>query len=713
MTLDKVLEEILSTEESYTRGLSVIEDCYAPKMKVMVTPEQHRTLFDFLQAIRNCNQEFLKQIQGEAKMRDEPAYLILQRNIVRSFREFAPFFKMYSDYASNYEQSLELLRTLRARPDMQRFLSEQEEATREKLGRHQRLEDLLISPVQRVPRYKLLLDEALKRADKSCVEYGELEAALELIKSAAQHMNQETLKEQARSRVREIQEQCVPFPDQPLVTPGRRLVREGPLTKCTRHLKQEKVYFYLFTDPGLLLYVKDQLLVPNLISPLKDQRQIVIDRHFVLEELDASMYARGGVVPDWTRTAFVVKSPAKSSILIAPDADTMAAWMADIEQVAQAARKSITGNHANEAVIPAKPVWQPDSSSDACSVCNRKFTLVFRRHHCRVCGKLVCENDSKWVVLPKPNFELKHGSGRAVEERTCPTCKEQVQSMSPGSHATGKQHEAGDLMEDSSRSSSSDALIASSTLSTSNSSNSSFSTLADTPRKGSSTSPSAPSHTVVHCAPAQSRLTEMQARINIWLGGQGANGSGAANAIPSPATAASDTVERKERAAAVAAAAAAAAAAKAKAKEAATAATTAAAAAVCPQQCAHSHEGKEQQQQQPQQEAGKKKKKKKKQQNAHQSAQNRQHKDSKQASNKNNKKNSKSDGVEMGGKVQALIHTWSQDQGDRQVYVQTRRQEQGEQQPWVLHMGGKRANLNNWKQTRAEQAPKQAPRSLV
>ena len=34
--------------------------------------------------------------------------------------------------------------------------------------------------------------------------------------------------------------------------------------------------------------------------------------------------------------------------------------------------------------------WMPDSARNSCSLCERQFTLLFRRHHCRNCGALVC-----------------------------------------------------------------------------------------------------------------------------------------------------------------------------------------------------------------------------------------------------------------------------------------------------------------------------------
>ena len=36
------------------------------------------------------------------------------------------------------------------------------------------------------------------------------------------------------------------------------------------------------------------------------------------------------------------------------------------------------------------PVWIPDDSVSMCMMCYKKFTFARRRHHCRVCGKVVC-----------------------------------------------------------------------------------------------------------------------------------------------------------------------------------------------------------------------------------------------------------------------------------------------------------------------------------
>lgn len=41
------------------------------------------------------------------------------------------------------------------------------------------------------------------------------------------------------------------------------------------------------------------------------------------------------------------------------------------------------------------PVWVPDRNAANCMICNARFTTVRRRHHCRMCGMVVCGSCSK------------------------------------------------------------------------------------------------------------------------------------------------------------------------------------------------------------------------------------------------------------------------------------------------------------------------------
>lgn len=59
------------------------------------------------------------------------------------------------------------------------------------------------------------------------------------------------------------------------------------------------------------------------------------------------------------------------------------------------------------------PRWQADSEVNECPICKRPFTWMFRRHHCRKCGRVVCSDCSphritiprQFIVNP-PGYDL-------------------------------------------------------------------------------------------------------------------------------------------------------------------------------------------------------------------------------------------------------------------------------------------------------------------
>jgi len=59
--------------------------------------------------------------------------------------------------------------------------------------------------------------------------------------------------------------------------------------------------------------------------------------------------------------------------------------------------------------------WVPDSECENCVACGTQFTLLRRRHHCRNCGRIFCDQCSR-NVLPLPEL----GYERPV--RVCNAC---------------------------------------------------------------------------------------------------------------------------------------------------------------------------------------------------------------------------------------------------------------------------------------------------
>mmetsp|Transcript_29855 Transcript_29855/g.68998 ORF Transcript_29855/g.68998 Transcript_29855/m.68998 type:complete len:83 (-) Transcript_29855:159-407(-) len=52
-----------------------------------------------------------------------------------------------------------------------------------------------------------------------------------------------------------------------------------------------------------------------------------------------------------------------------------------------------------------RKTWQPDNEAKNCLKCKTEFSLFIRKHHCRQCGKIFCEDcSSKTCSIPQMDY---------------------------------------------------------------------------------------------------------------------------------------------------------------------------------------------------------------------------------------------------------------------------------------------------------------------
>ncbi len=103
------------------------------------------------------------------------------------FLKLTPFLKLYTEYSNNYDRSIEFVKqATRKSLAFQEYL-EQKRQIDQNVDLAPPLEALLITPIQRIPRYNLLLKDLIKHTSDTHPDYQNLKASLALMQEVADH----------------------------------------------------------------------------------------------------------------------------------------------------------------------------------------------------------------------------------------------------------------------------------------------------------------------------------------------------------------------------------------------------------------------------------------------------------------------------------------------------------------------------------------------
>ncbi|KAN0065535.1 hypothetical protein ACQY0O_001372 [Thecaphora frezii] len=171
----------------------------------------------------------------------------------------APFMKMYSLYVKNFSSALQRIEAERKSNEaFAQFLKEAEQRRQAKelsdsaatgkkaFGFGLGFQAHLLTVVQRIPRYKLLVDDLIKHTPDSHVDKPDLVRAGNTIEEVASYINENVRQHEMVLTMLSLQRSLQGLTE-PLVVPGRSLLRRGTLMKtCRRNVQPRE--FFLFTD---------------------------------------------------------------------------------------------------------------------------------------------------------------------------------------------------------------------------------------------------------------------------------------------------------------------------------------------------------------------------------------------------------------------------------------------------------------------------------
>lgn len=312
---DRVATEILQTEQTYCKGLDTLRTKYMEPIRAKITPkgeliseDQFRVMFSNVLLILGYNSQLLKDIEtklGEAEI--EP-------KLGEVFLKHCEYLKIYAEYCNNYNKALEVLRVLTSNKKFLQLVDNCKENSASPLS----LTDFLIMPIQRIPRYVMLLQELVKYTDEGHPDYVDINAALGKIKEIAAYLNEKKREAENREKIVEINEKISGLPAA-LPAPSRKFLREGALTSVLKGKKNKSMAF-LFND---LLVIVDQKFKFQESIPLSDT-SIYDD---IIEDSDVSFSLQTkGAKP--VKYGFVFAAPNERNT-----------WLVDIKSIFRAGEK--------------------------------------------------------------------------------------------------------------------------------------------------------------------------------------------------------------------------------------------------------------------------------------------------------------------------------------------------------------------------------------
>lgn len=251
--------ELYDSEKAYVRGLCLVDTYYytplltaAQQPVPIVSRSALNRMFANFYDILQLSKELLCRLEERVGPGADPhatPWDPLQDEVGDLLAPIAPFLKMYSLFMQNFSQAMQSIEAeRRANERFRRFLADANQKTH---AEHQRamalgLEAQLLTIVQRVPRYKLLLHALLAHTPEWHRDYALLRQSYTVVDHTASYINEHMRQHELTLTALELQRTLLGLKE-PLVVPGRRLLKHGTLLKTRRKDIQPR-RFYLFSD---------------------------------------------------------------------------------------------------------------------------------------------------------------------------------------------------------------------------------------------------------------------------------------------------------------------------------------------------------------------------------------------------------------------------------------------------------------------------------
>eukprot|EP00211_Chloroparvula_japonica_P004806 CAMPEP_0119122056 /NCGR_PEP_ID=MMETSP1310-20130426/2432_1 /TAXON_ID=464262 /ORGANISM="Genus nov. species nov., Strain RCC2339" /LENGTH=848 /DNA_ID=CAMNT_0007111661 /DNA_START=106 /DNA_END=2652 /DNA_ORIENTATION=+ len=291
----QICYEILSTEENFVQSLGYITDNYKAALEALAEDETSgldksdvKKMFANIESITTLNRSLLQQLNERLAVWNNATV-----KIGDIFARMAPVLIIYTEYANMYQAGLEYYNVEKKKNNRFAQVCEEQKA---KSGMD--LEHLLIMPVQRVPRYNLLIEDLYKNTPDDHVDKVDLKTALEKTQNIANKIN-DCMRQTAKVReLTQIASKTAGLAS--LLEAHRKLIRDSVVTvtrkgvgkpaeidKQTYSTQTEKMHLILFND--LLLYTPKSKLDKS-PDPMKHGQKVPLHLVWLTQNRSANQF---------------------------------------------------------------------------------------------------------------------------------------------------------------------------------------------------------------------------------------------------------------------------------------------------------------------------------------------------------------------------------------------------------------------------------------
>ncbi|XP_063407812.1 FYVE, RhoGEF and PH domain-containing protein 6-like isoform X3 [Mytilus trossulus] len=379
-----IAKEIASSEHVFVEVLKLLNVDFRMHIsrgtekagRPIIPSEVLNRILKYLPQLQNFNEDLLHDLQERVNNWENC------KKVADIFVKKGPFLKMYTAYITDFEETNRVFDdAIKKIPTFQQVVKEFEMSPRcASLGvRH-----YLLKPIQRIPQYKLLLQDYLKHLSPESEDYENTKIALHIVSEVADHANSSMRQGDQVQKMLEIQKSLEGQFE--VIKPGRDLIKKGELMKLSRKEMQPRMFF-LFND--VLLYTTP--------TPTGGYR---LNNVLTLSGMKITLPASKEY-----NTEFNIVTVQRSFTVEASSEKDRDEWVTSLKNTIDdyTQRKNTfetvrAGNQSfydKDFVLGSKaPIWIPDARVTMCMLCTCEFSVAWRRHHCRSCGRVICSTCS-------------------------------------------------------------------------------------------------------------------------------------------------------------------------------------------------------------------------------------------------------------------------------------------------------------------------------